>query len=101
MKIDATNNQLLVNKKNESSARVTLGQLTIDSAEEKAPAGDRVEISTSSRLYQRAVELATLAPDIRAEKVADLTARVAAGTYKVSSEAVADAIIRKSISEFV
>ncbi|MDR1083455.1 MAG: flagellar biosynthesis anti-sigma factor FlgM [Deltaproteobacteria bacterium] len=102
MKIDPTNSQPLVKKTDSNSARPNLGQLTIDSAESSAsPVSDRVNISTNSRLYQRAMELAAMAPDIRSEKVADLTARIAAGTYKVSSETVADAIIRKSISEFV
>jgi negative regulator of flagellin synthesis FlgM len=102
MKIDPTKSQPLVKKTDSNSDRTKLGQLTIDSAESSASTvSDRVNISTNSRLYQRAMELATMAPDIRSEKVADLTARIAAGTYKVSSETVADAIIRKSISEFV
>jgi negative regulator of flagellin synthesis FlgM len=102
MKIDPTNNQPLVKKNETNAGRQKLGQLTIDSAEDsKVSPSDRVNISSSSRLYQRALELATMAPDVRSEKVADLTARIAAGTYKVSSEAVANSIIRKSVSEFV
>ncbi|MDR0549290.1 MAG: flagellar biosynthesis anti-sigma factor FlgM [Deltaproteobacteria bacterium] len=103
MKIDPTNNQLVVNKKNDNSGRLNLGRLSVDSATEetKAKEEDRVNISTSSRLYQRAMELATIAPDVRSEKVADLTARIAAGTYKVSSEELAQSIIRKSVSEIV
>jgi negative regulator of flagellin synthesis FlgM len=103
MKIDPTNSQPLVKKTDTQSGKSSLGILTIESAESSATtaASDRVNISTNSRLYQRALELATLAPDIRSEKVAELTAKIAAGTYKVSPETIADAIIRKSISEFV
>jgi negative regulator of flagellin synthesis FlgM len=103
MKIDPTNNQPLVKKNDNNQSRLKLGQLNVESAETKeaAPSSDRVNISTSSKLYQRALDLATLAPDIRSEKVADLTAKIAAGNYRVSSETVADSIIRKSVSEFV
>jgi negative regulator of flagellin synthesis FlgM len=102
MKIDPTISQNLV-KKTDSRQDKAKGQLVIDSGDKNAPqaGSDRVNISTSSRLYQRALELATLAPDIRSEKVADLTAKIAAGTYQVSSQTVADSIVRKSISEFV
>ncbi|MDR1577604.1 MAG: flagellar biosynthesis anti-sigma factor FlgM [Deltaproteobacteria bacterium] len=102
MKIDLTNNQPLVKKNDNNQGRLKLGQMTVDSPEAKeAASSDKVNISTSSKLYQRALDLATLAPDIRSEKVADLTAKIAAGNYRVSSEAVADSIIRKSVSEFV
>jgi flagellar biosynthesis anti-sigma factor FlgM len=60
--------------------------------------GDKVNISDRSKLIAKAQELATLAPDVRSEKVADLTARIAAGTYKVSAETVADSMIRKGIN---
>jgi negative regulator of flagellin synthesis FlgM len=101
MKIDPFNSQPLVKKNTTNPSRPNLGQLNVDNGEAKAVPTDRVNISTNSRLYQRALELATLAPDVRSEKVADLTARIAAGSYRVSSETVADSIIRKSVSEFV
>jgi negative regulator of flagellin synthesis FlgM len=65
------------------------------------PAGDRVVLSDRSKLIAKARELAAQAPDVRSEKVADLTARLAAGTYKVSSETVAASILKKSISELI
>jgi negative regulator of flagellin synthesis FlgM len=68
-------------------------------SEEAAPStGDKVNISDRSKLIAKAQELVGLAPDIRSEKVADLTARIAAGTYKVSAEKVADSIIKKSFN---
>jgi negative regulator of flagellin synthesis FlgM len=64
-------------------------------------AGDKVVLSDRSKLIAKARELAASAPDVRAEKVADLTARIAAGTYHVSSEKVAASIIKKSFTGLV
>ncbi|MDR1051148.1 MAG: flagellar biosynthesis anti-sigma factor FlgM [Deltaproteobacteria bacterium] len=57
--------------------------------------GDKVVLSDRSKLIAKAGELVSLAPDVRSEKVADLTARIAAGTYKVDARAVADSIVQK------
>jgi negative regulator of flagellin synthesis FlgM len=106
MIIDSTNNPLLINKfeSNKTSAATTSkGSLVIkgEDASEKEASGDKVVISDRSRLIAKATELSILAPDIRSEKVADLTARIAAGTYKVSSEEVASSIIKKGFSEII
>ncbi|MDR1309944.1 MAG: flagellar biosynthesis anti-sigma factor FlgM [Deltaproteobacteria bacterium] len=95
MKID-TNSQPLKIKKPEFQNLAERAPGAEAAAETQAATGDKVNISERSRLIAKARELATLAPDVRAEKVADLTARIASGTYKVSSGEVADSIIRKS-----
>jgi flagellar biosynthesis anti-sigma factor FlgM len=101
MKIE-TPNSLLVNKTDASKNSKAAGKGTLAIAgqpeEVQASAGDTVKISDRSRLIMRATELASLAPDVRSEKVADLTARIAAGTYNVSSRDVADSIIKKNIT---
>jgi negative regulator of flagellin synthesis FlgM len=105
MKIDNLNNPLVIRKNDQAkTGAVNKGSLSIsaEGAEEaKARAGDTVNISDRSRLIAKATELAQLAPDIRSEKVADITARIAAGTYNVSSSEVAGSIIRKSISGMI
>ncbi|MDR2461535.1 MAG: flagellar biosynthesis anti-sigma factor FlgM [Deltaproteobacteria bacterium] len=97
------NNLLLVNKTDSQKQGVTdKGTLAISSGEESTvKAGDTVSISERSRLIAKATELATLAPDVRSEKIAELTARIASGNYKVSSLDVADSILKKSFSEIV
>ncbi len=60
---------------------------------------DVVRLSDRSRLIAKATELAAAAPDIRADKVDDLKARISAGTYNVSGQVVADSMLRKSITE--
>jgi negative regulator of flagellin synthesis FlgM len=66
---------------------------------EKPQSGDVVELSDRARLAARATELAQEAPEVRQDKVADLKARIGAGTYNVSAQVVAEAVIRKSITE--
>jgi negative regulator of flagellin synthesis FlgM len=106
MEINSTNNPFAIKKNDTSrSGGVGKGTLSISSAETtseaKPAAADTVNISDRSRLIAKATELSQLAPDVRSEKVADITARIAAGTYSVSSRDVADSIIKKSISGIV
>ncbi|MDR3153357.1 MAG: flagellar biosynthesis anti-sigma factor FlgM [Deltaproteobacteria bacterium] len=104
MKIDNTLNPFAI-KKNDTAKTGPAGKGSLSisgvSSETSAKTADTVNISDRSRLIAKATELAELAPDIRSEKVADITARIAAGTYKVSSLDVADSIIRKSFSGIV
>ena len=50
-------------------------------------ASDKFEISQTARTAVSA------ASDVREDKIADIKARMAAGTYNISSEAVADKIL--------
>ncbi|MDR2340069.1 MAG: flagellar biosynthesis anti-sigma factor FlgM [Deltaproteobacteria bacterium] len=104
MKIDNINPFQTNKTDSKSTNGLNKGSLLINNApseDTQVSSGDTVRISERSRLISKATELATLAPDIRSEKVADLTARIAAGTYNVSSKDVAESIIRKSISGII
>jgi negative regulator of flagellin synthesis FlgM len=106
MIIDPKTNQIVTVKKPEAksvASERTAASETAAPVERPAvqPGGDKVNLSDRSKLIAKARELADLAPDVRAEKVADLTARIAAGTYKVGSETVADSIVRKRFSSLV
>ncbi|MDR2302690.1 MAG: flagellar biosynthesis anti-sigma factor FlgM [Deltaproteobacteria bacterium] len=101
MKIDPNHPQLKIAKNKElKTAAEKAAELQGEAAETSAAtvAGDKVNLSDRSKLIAKARELAAQAPDVRSEKVADLTAKIAAGTYKVSSEQVANSIIRKSFN---
>lgn len=58
---------------------------------------DRLEFSTDSRNIQPLVDRAKEAPDVRAERVAQIRGQLEAGTYNIRAERVADAIITGSI----
>ena len=62
-------------------------------------AGDVVKLSEYARLASRATELAMSAPEVRQEKVAGIKASLTAGTYNVNAQMVAEALLRKSITE--
>jgi len=65
----------------------------------KTGGGESVKADISSRGKElakdmaKAKEVATSAPDIREEKVAELKRRIAAGKYNVSPEAIADKMV--------
>jgi flagellar biosynthesis anti-sigma factor FlgM len=103
MKIDPNNHPLKVKTRDFKSTAEKTAEALIDGSEPSAQSigGDKVNISERSKLIAKARELAFQAPDVRSEKVADLTARIAAGTYNVSSEQVANSIIRKTFSGLV
>lgn len=58
-----------------------------------SPRDDKFEISDAAKSYSTAKAAVAKASDVRMDKVADIKARMAAGTYDVSPEAVADKII--------
>lgn len=50
---------------------------------------DRVELSTNGAAIERLKKTMQVAPDFRADRVAQLKARIDAGTYQVDGKAVA------------
>src|SRR5436853_7264766 len=63
---------------------------------QSAPSPDRLEISERSRELAKALEQASDAPDVRADRIADLKERIANGTYSVSAEELADRLLAKN-----
>ncbi|MDR1487907.1 MAG: flagellar biosynthesis anti-sigma factor FlgM [Deltaproteobacteria bacterium] len=97
MKIDANNNpQLKIKKPEIQPSDKGSGKESVTSSATTVASGDKVNLSDRSRLIAKASELANLAPDIRSEKVAELTARIAANNYNVSSETIADSILKNT-----
>jgi negative regulator of flagellin synthesis FlgM len=50
---------------------------------------DSVELSGAARLFETALAAAKEAPEVRMDKVASVSAQVAAGTYKIDASAIA------------
>jgi negative regulator of flagellin synthesis FlgM len=57
------------------------------------PAVDQASLSTRARELSLAREAARQAPDVRAERVAALRQQIAAGTYHVSDDLLAQKIV--------
>ncbi|RYZ65505.1 MAG: flagellar biosynthesis anti-sigma factor FlgM [Proteobacteria bacterium] len=47
----------------------------------------------------KALDIARNTPDVREDRVADLKARIASGEYKVSSENIADGMLREAVKD--
>lgn len=54
---------------------------------------DKLEFSQTAKSYQTAKAAVYDAPDVRQDKVAEIKARISAGNYNISSEAIADKIL--------
>ena len=68
--------------------------LKAKTAAKTSSVSDKFEISDTAKTYQTANGTAvSKASDVREDKIADIKARMAAGTYNISSEAVADKIL--------
>lgn len=59
--------------------------------------GAQVEISDAARLMKQASDIARNAPDVRADKVADLKKRISEGTYQVDSASIADRLVEEHL----
>lgn len=63
---------------------------------EKSAGADAVSMSSLSQELQKAQQVLAGLPEIRTDLVADLKARIEAGTYQVSSRDVAESLIRRA-----
>lgn len=64
----------------------------------KASGRDSLEISSFGSAYQVAKQAAAQGADVRADRVKDIQERMAAGTYQVSVEDIAEKMAEKILS---
>ena len=62
---------------------------------------EKVTLSPDSLVVTEGVQMAKDAPDVRADRVAELKAAIKGGTYKVDAKAVADRMIQSSLEESI
>jgi flagellar biosynthesis anti-sigma factor FlgM len=63
-----------------------------------SPASDKVDISSTVKLFQDIQKTVQESPDIRADKVKEIEAKIAQDTYKADYEAIADKLLSPNIS---
>jgi negative regulator of flagellin synthesis FlgM len=68
-------------------------EASTDSVEKNTNSDSRPEISSKGKEFATAKAAASQAPDVREEKIAELKKRIAEGSYKVNSEAIADKMV--------
>jgi negative regulator of flagellin synthesis FlgM len=64
---------------------------------QQGPKADTVVISDAAKRIQEAQTQIQAIPDVRADKVAELRARIENGTYEIKPEKIADKMIRESL----
>jgi flagellar biosynthesis anti-sigma factor FlgM len=62
------------------------------------PSSDKVQISSTVKLFQDIQKAVQDSPDIRADKVKEVEAKIAQDTYKADYEAIADKLLSPNIS---
>lgn len=62
---------------------------------------DRIDVSEKAKVLQKAKNAVDASPDVREEKVSSLKKAIDEGSYNVSSEEVAESLIKKSIVDIV
>ncbi|MBE3578097.1 MAG: flagellar biosynthesis anti-sigma factor FlgM [Limnochordales bacterium] len=60
---------------------------------------DEVTISNQARLIQELKRRIAALPEVREEKVAELRAAIQQGTYKVSSQEIADKMLGRTLAD--
>lgn len=88
------------------STPVKLVKLSDNRAAEPRPEGpspahrkDRVSLSPQARELRNAQRTLSAIPDVRAEKVEEIKARIADGSYRIDSEQIAAKMIREALSD--
>jgi flagellar biosynthesis anti-sigma factor FlgM len=74
---------------------------SIQEAKENLPSNDRVDISVRSKEMHKIYEVLQMMPDVRAEKVAQYKKSIEDGKYRVSSDDLADKMLKDSLLELI
>ncbi len=102
MRVNTSNSPVQANessslKKSEQASKAGVAKKSenAEKAAGSAAASEAVKSSISERgkEFSKAKEVAANTPDVREEKIAELKKRIAAGKYKVDTEAVADRLV--------
>ena len=90
----------------ERSGTISGKQSALDAAKTRTKAKDtsyEVDLSSQSKSrraeQEKAYNIAKSTPDVRAQRVADLKAKIKNGTYEVDSGKIADGILKEAIRD--
>jgi flagellar biosynthesis anti-sigma factor FlgM len=86
-KIDVSSVSKIYNKKYSDEQKINAS---------KPAAKDDIVLSESGKIFNQALRAVKDQPEIRVEKVRELSAQVKAGKYQVSDDALAEAIMKNT-----
>lgn len=79
-------------KAGDAAAVAKSGTAAVDSGAVKP------EISPKAREFAQAKEVASKAPDVREDRIAELKKKIASGSYQVNAQAIADKMVDEHMS---
>ena len=102
MKVNQSGNAPIQGRESSESTRSgravsAKGAREAPSTEQTKETGAKLQISQKGKHAAKANAVATGAPDIREERVADLKNRIANGTYEVDRDALADRMVEEHL----
>jgi negative regulator of flagellin synthesis FlgM len=72
-----------------------------DAASVRPKLPDQVELSKLSQDIARVQKVLAEVPDVRSEKIEEITAKIAAGEYKPKADEIADMILRRATADSI
>ena len=85
-------------KKSDRAASTKRADRTDKSGSVDSSADVSMNISTRAKEAAKAKEIAASTPDIRAEKIAELKRKIAAGKYNIDENAIADRMVNEHVA---
>ena len=89
--------------KSKAAVDTARGRATENAGRQGATGNYSVDVSSEAREMaasrQKALDIARNTPDVREDRVAEIKAQIAAGTYKVDSGKIADGMLREAVKE--
>jgi negative regulator of flagellin synthesis FlgM len=76
-----------------AQAKEQAGRAGASTAATTIPGSVKTEISGKAKEFAQAKAVASQAPDVREDKIAALKARIAAGTYQIDANKIADKMV--------
>ena len=91
--------QDLINYVKQTPDQQKVTPLDVQTTKNQQLTGEKVEISKKASDLNKISDIIQKTPDVREEKVALLREKIASGSYSVSSQEIADKMLRESLLE--
>ncbi len=98
MKVGYTGNKQVHHNETHATSHAKKNQHNGKTAAAGRAAGDvKAELSAKGKDFAKAKSIASSAPDVREEKIAELKRRLAAGGYHIDANAIADRMVHEHL----
>lgn len=99
MELSAIASKLEMAKELSKSDEVNAAASVEKGAQIKETQLSKIEFSDNAKILMEAIEAVKNAPEVRLDKIAELKAAIAEGSYKIDSATLADKMLRTHLTE--